>query len=138
VFRSYSYTRNNGCVHSKGVLKFAFDVELVQLGHDGMMILEATMVVVMIMDLMGIMGMLQMTWIFRGLVILRIKIMAIKGMAKNNKGIMEKGGGSHQVQKQVKAPISFGSLHNDVLTEGMKNAKYIVPSDVLQHLLFYP
>jgi hypothetical protein len=103
-----------------------------------MMILEATMVVVMIMDLMGIMGMLQMTWIFRGLVILRIKIMAIKGMAKNNKGIMEKGGGSHQVQKKVKVPISFGSLNNDVLTEGMKNNISTAPSNVLQHSSVLP
>jgi hypothetical protein len=47
---------------------------------------------------------------------------------KNGKGVV-----IHQVHEQVKAPILFCSLNNDLLSEGMENAKNILPSDVLQH-----
>jgi hypothetical protein len=40
---------------------------------------------------------------------------------------------SHQAQEQVKAPILFGYLNNDLLSKGMENTKNIVPPDVLQY-----
>jgi hypothetical protein len=47
-----------------------------------------------------------------------------------------KGVVGHQSQDQIKAPILFGSLSTELLSKGMKHAKNILPSDVLQHFSY--
>jgi hypothetical protein len=133
LFRSHSYTRNNGGVHPKGVFKLAFDIEPVvvtQLGNDGVddnggndgggddngsngdnrdgandMDIEKTM------------NNEQQNNV-------NIKKSTVK-KANNSKGVV-----SHQVQHQVEAPILFGSLNSVLLSKGV-HANNILPDLII-------